>query len=340
MENEVVIVSAVRTPIGKFKGSLKDVPAVSLGAITIKNALERLKVQAKDVSEVIFGQGLQGGCGQNPARQASKAAGLGDEVPAMTVNQVCGSGLRSVAIGYQAIMSGDSKVVVCGGQENMTQAPHFANIRSGLYFGDIPFVDSLMHDGLTDAFHKCKMGVTAENIAEKYHISREDQDKFSLSSHHKAIQATLEGRFKNEIVEIESPEKGAADFIKDEHIRSSLTIEKLSQMKPCFTEGRKIEDCTVTAGNTCGINDGAAAVVMMSSFEANKRQLPSLVKIVSWAQAGVDPLYMGIGPVRAIQLAISKSGWDLASVDLFEINEAFASQSLAVIRELNLDEKK
>lgn len=339
--NEVVIVSAVRTSIGKFKGSFKDIPASKLGSLVLEKVLEKVDVGSEAIDQVIFGQGLQANCGQNPARQASLNAGYGCEIPAITINQVCGSGLRSIAMGYQSIRSGDDKIVVCGGQENMTRAPHCAYLREGLVLGNIAFHDSMMEDGLTDAVHNIKMGVTAENIAERWNISRLDQDEFSLNSHLKAAKAAKEGKFENEIVPVPLDDKG--NYLKnDEHIRGNMTKEKMSRLKPCFTQGREKDkrECTVTPGNSCGINDGAAALLLMSLDEALSRSLKPLVKIVSWSQVGVDPLIMGIGPVKAIQKALEKASWNLEDVDLFEINEAFASQSLAVIRDLGVDENK
>jgi len=338
-----VIVSAVRTPIGKLMGSFKNIPAHELGAAVIKHALSEASVDKCEVSEVIFGQGLQGNCGQNPARQASIAAGLSNEVPAITINQVCGSGLRSIAMGYQAIKCGDDSVVVCGGQENMSLAPHCADLRSGTILGGVQFNDSLMHDGLTDAFSGCKMGVTAENIAQKWNISRKDQDDFSHNSHVKATNAWKSGHFTGEVVPIQlpRPRRGEkTELSEDECYRSNSTVERFASQKPYFTEGRDVEQCTVTAGNSCPINDGAAALVLADANLAKQRNMRPLAKVVSWAQVGVDPQFMGIGPVPAIKAALEKAAWSLDDVDLFEVNEAFASQSLAVVRELNLDMDK
>lgn len=336
MKNDVVIVSALRTAIGNFNGTLSSLPAHKLGAAVIQKVLEQTKVPANDVSEVIMGQILAAGEGQNPARQASMAAGLPKEVPAWIVNQVCGSGLRSVALGAQAIMAGQSNIVICGGQENMSQAPHCAQLRNGCKMGSAEFVDTMISDGLTDIFNKYHMGITAENVAEKYQISRDEQDKFSSDSQNKAEAAQKAGKFKDEIIPVEvTIKKETIQFANDEFIRNGVKTEDLAKLRPAFKK-----DGTVTAGNASGINDGAAAVMLMSREEAEKRGLKILGTIKSFAQAGVDPAIMGTGPIPAVQKALAKAGWAVKDLDLIEANEAFAAQAISVNKELGWDTAK
>lgn len=335
---DVVIVSAVRTPIGSFNGSLSSIPAHDLGSTVIREALRRSKVKPEEVSEVILGQVLTAAQGQNPARQASIHSGIPHSVPAWIVNQLCGSGLRAVALGYQAIRLGDSSIVVAGGQESMSKAPHAVHIRGGVKFGDVPLTDTMMSDGLTDAFNNYHMGCTAENVSKKWGVTREDQDLFALQSQHKCEAARNAGTFNEEIVPVVVPSRqGPVEVKVDEFPRSGSTIEALKKLKPAFlSDGTG----TVTAGNSSGINDGAAALVLMSTETAAARGLQPLARIVSWAHVGVDPALMGTGPIDAIRKVLEKSGWTQNEVDLFEVNEAFASQSLAVVRELKLDPSK
>ncbi|XP_064618436.1 acetyl-CoA acetyltransferase-like [Liolophura sinensis] len=338
MVNEVVIVSAARTPVGSFIGAFSTVPAHDLGAVAVKEALNRAKVKPEDVSEVIMGQVLTGGQGQNPARQASMKAGIPHDVPACGVNMLCGSGLRAVVQGYQAISLGDSKIVVAGGQENMSMAPHCANLRPGVKMGDQTFIDTMMIDGLTDAFNSYHMGITAENVAKQWGISREAQDEFSLQSQLKCEEAQKNGWFDKELVTVNVPVRGGSKEVnKDEYPRSGCTLEGLQKLRSCFI---KDKTGTVTAGNASGINDGAAACVLMSKDEAAQRGVAPLARIVSWAQAGVDPAVMGTGPIPATKKALEKAGWSIGDVDLFEFNEAFAAQSLAVVKDLGADPKK
>ncbi|XP_071493070.1 acetyl-CoA acetyltransferase, cytosolic-like [Diadema antillarum] len=338
MSDPVVIVSAVRTAIGSLNGTLSTIPAHDLGTVVIKEALQRSGVSAGDVSEVFMGQVFTAGQGQNPARQASVNAGIPVEVPATSVNMLCGSGLRTIVLGAQAIMCGDSSIVVAGGQESMSQAPHAAHLRSGLSFGDKPLVDIMVHDGLMDAFNNYHMGITAENLAKKWEISREDQDWFAVSSQHKAEKAQSEGVFAAEIVPVTvKSRKATTEVATDEHPRKGSSLEGMAKLKPCFL---KDGSGTVTAGNASGINDGAAATVLMSLSEAQRRGLTPLAKIVSWGQAGVDPALMGSGPIPAIKKALAKAGWSTQDVDLFELNEAFAAQSLTVVKELGIDTTK
>jgi len=333
----VVITSAVRTPVGSFNGGLSSLPAHKLGEIVIKEALKRAKTEATDVSEVILGQILAAGEGQNPARQASIGAGLPAEVPAWGVNMLCGSGLRAVALGFQAIANGDSKVVVAGGQESMSMAPHCAHLRDGQKMGGLEFVDTMLTDGLMDAFHGYHMGVTAENVASGWQITREMQDEFAAKSQAKAAAAQEAGRFKDEIIPVTiSTRKGDTVVSDDEYIRGGTTVEKLSGLRTAF----KKEEGTVTAGNASGINDGAAAVVMMSEDDAIARGLKPLAKIVSWAQSGVDPSIMGTGPIPASRMALEKAGWSASDLDLVEANEAFAAQACAVNKDLGWDTDK
>ncbi len=335
-QEDIVIVSAVRTAVGSFLGSLAKTPAHALGATVISEALKRANLPAKDVSEVIMGQVLSAAQGQNPARQASMAAGCPCEVPAWGVNQVCGSGLRSVALAAQAIALGDSSIVVAGGQENMSLSPHAAPLRQGIKMGPGQLVDTMVNDGLMDAFNHYHMGITAENIADKWNLSRDEQDDFAVASQNKAEAAQKEGRFDNEIVEVElKTRKGTSLFNKDEYIRLGARRDDLSALRPAFRK-----DGTVTAGNASGLNDGAAALVLMSRAQAERRGLTILARVAAWAHAGVDPEIMGSGPVPASRKALEKAGWSINDLDLVEANEAFAAQALCVNRELGLDPEK
>ena len=333
----IVIASAVRTPIGKLGGGLSSLPAHELGQRVIAEVLRRAQIEPKDVSEVILGQVLTAGCGQNPARQAARNAGLPDAVPAFGINQVCGSGLRAVALGYQALRLGEADIVVSGGQESMSQAPHLAHLRTGTKMGDVALIDSMIRDGLWDAFNDYHMGITAENVAAHWKISREEQDAFAARSQQRAAAAQAAGRFAEEIVPVEIPHpKKPVIVTHDEAIRSATTLEVLTKLRPAFqpTGG------TVTAGNASGVNDGAAAVLLLREDEAKKRGIEPLARIVSWATTGVDPALMGIGPVSATRLALSRAGWKLDQVDLIEANEAFAAQSCAVGQELGWDSER
>lgn len=333
---DVVIVAAARTPIGSFNGALSSLPAHALGKVAIQAALERAKVEPGEVSEVIMGQILTAGQGQNPARQASVAAGIPVEVPAYGVNILCGSGLKSVALAYQAIKNGDSTIVVAGGQESMSRAPHVAHLRDGTKMGTVEFLDSMLKDGLWDAFHGYHMGNTAENVAQKWQITREDQDRFACASQNKAEAAIKAGKFKDEIAPVTvSTRKGDVVVDTDEYPRFGTTLEALQKLRPAFAK-----DGTVTAGNASGINDGAAALVVMSAKEAERRGLTPLARIVSWAQAGVDPAIMGTGPIPASRKALEKAGWKVDDLDLVEANEAFAAQAIAVNRDLGWDPDK
>jgi acetyl-CoA C-acetyltransferase len=334
--SEIVIASAARTPVGTFNGGLSSVPAHQLGQVAIQASLERAGVEPREVSEVIMGQILTAGQGQNPARQASIAAGVPVEVPAWGVNQLCGSGLRSVALGFQAIRQGDSRIVVAGGQESMSQAPHAAYLRGGQKMGDLNLVDTMIKDGLWDAFHGYHMGNTAENVAEKYQITREQQDAFAVASQNKAEAAIKAGRFKDEIVPVTiKGRKGDTVVDTDEHPRMGATLDSVAKLRPAFAK-----DGTVTAGNASGINDGAAAVVLMSAEEAARRGLKPLARIVSWAHAGVDPAIMGTGPIPASRKALERAGWSIDDLDLVEANEAFAAQACAVNKDLGWDPEK
>lgn len=333
---DVVIVSAFRTAIGNLNGTLAGLPAHKLGEAVIRKTLESTKVKPDEVSEVIMGQVLACGAGQNPARQASMAAGIPKEVPAWIINQVCGSGLRSIAQGYQAIASGSSKIVIAGGQESMSQCPHAVNIRTGYKMGNAPLVDVMINDGLTDVFSQTHMGITAENIAEKFNITREDQDKFSTESQNKAEAAKKAGKFTDEIVPIKVQiKKDEVTFAQDEFIRDGVKLEDLGKLKPAFKK-----EGTVTAGNASGINDGAAVVMMMTREEAEKRGLPVLARIKSFAQAGVDPAIMGTGPIPASRKALEMAGWKISDLDLIEANEAFAAQAVCVNKEMGWDTAK
>jgi acetyl-CoA C-acetyltransferase len=333
---EVVIVSAARTPVGSFNGALSSVPAHELGEVAIRAALERASVDAADVSEVIMGQILSAGEGQNPARQASIGAGLPVEVPAWGVNMLCGSGLRSVALGFQAVAEGDSAVVVAGGQESMSQAPHVMHLRNGTKMGNAQMIDTMITDGLWDAFNGYHMGNTAENVASKWQITREQQDTFAVASQNKAEAAQKAGKFADEITPVTiKTRKGETVVSDDEYIRHGATLESISGMRPAFDK-----EGTVTAANASGINDGAAALVLMSAKEAEKRGLKPLATIKSWAQAGVDPSIMGSGPIPASRKALEKAGWTADDLDLVEANEAFAAQACAVNKDLGWDTDK
>ena len=338
MSNEVVIVSAVRSAIGSFLGSLKDIPAVDMGATVIKEALKRAGVEAKDVDEVIMGNVLQAGLGQNPARQAAIKAGLPETVPAMTINKVCGSGLKAVHLARQAIVSGDAEIIVAGGMENMSQAPYLLKDgREGFKMGDKSIVDSMISDGLWCAFNDYHMGQTAENLCDRYEITREEQDEFAAHSQQKAAAAIEAGKFKGEIVAIEIPQRkgDAVIFDTDEYVRASSTAEKLAKLRPAFKR-----DGSVTAGNASGINDGAAALVIMSKNKADELGLTPLATIAANAGAGVDPAVMGLGPVQAVKNALTRADMKLADIDLVEANEAFAAQSIAVDKELGFNQEK
>ena len=329
----VVIAAARRTPIGSLNGALAPLAAHELGAVAIGAALGDAGVGASEVDEVILGQVLSAGQGMNPARQAGRMAGLPDAAPAAGINQVCGSGLRAVALAAQQIQTGAASVVVAGGQESMTNAPHVVQVRQGRKLGDLTLRDTVMSEGLSDAFYGYPMGATAENVARQYQVSREAQDDFALASQQKAAAAAENGRFAAEIVPVEVPSrKGTLRIESDEYIRFDASREAMAKLKPAFAEGG-----TVTAGNASGINDGAAAVVLMAEAEAARRGIVPLARIVSWAHAGVDPQLMGIGPIPASRKALERAGWSVGDVELWEINEAFAAQSLAVIQDLGLD---
>jgi acetyl-CoA C-acetyltransferase len=333
---DVVIVSAARTAIGAFNGGLARLPAHELGAIVIQEALARAGVEPGEVSDVVMGQVLTAGQGQNPARQAGIKAGLGIETPAITINQVCGSGLRAAAMGFQAIRSGDARVVVAGGQESMSQSPHCAHLRNGQKMGELALMDTMLKDGLWDAFHGYHMGQTAENIAARWQITREDQDVFAVESQNRAEAAQKAGRFVDEIAPVTiKGRKGDTVVDKDEYIRHGATLDSLAGLKPAFNK-----EGSVTAGNASGLNDGAAALVLMSAADAGKRGLTPLARIASWAQAGVDPAIMGTGPIPASRRALERAGWSIGDIDLVESNEAFAAQSLCVVRDLGLDPAK
>lgn len=335
---EVVIASAVRTPIGTFGGSFKNVSAVDLGTVAVKEAINRAGIKASDVDELIFGNVLQAGLGQNVARQVSIAAGIPVEVPSFTVNKVCGSGLKSVTLAAQAIMAGESDVIVAGGTENMSQAPYILkDARWGQRMGDGKLVDYMIADGLWDIFNDCHMGITAENVAERWNITREEQDEFALTSQLRAEKAIKSGRFKDEIVPIEVPQRKKPPIVvdTDEHPRFGSTIEGLAKLRPAFKK-----DGTVTAGNASGINDSAAALVIMSKEKAEELGIKPLATIVSYAAAGVDPAIMGTGPIPATRKALKKANLSIGDIELVEANEAFAAQSLAVVKELGLDTEK
>ncbi len=329
---DVVIVEAVRTPIGTYNGSLKDIRAHQLGSIVINEVLKRSNVNPDEVDEIIMGQVLTAGMGQNPARQAAINAGIPVSKPAYIVNQVCGSGLRAIISGFQSIKLGDSKIVISGGQENMSIAPQIALKENEKKNSENKFLDVMMNDGLLDAFNNYHMGVTAENVAKKFNISREEQDEFALNSQKKTLAAIKSNNFEKEIIEVNL---NGNTLKLDEHPRNNLTLKDLQKLKTVFQENG-----TVTAGNSSGINDGAASLMLLSLEESEKKSLEALARIVSWASVGVDPSLMGLGPIGAIKEAVKKANWKLEDIDLFEINEAFAAQTIAVIRELNIDISK
>ena len=336
MSKSVVITSAARTAVGSLGKTLKNIPSEELGSVVIKEVIKRSNIKSSDIDETIMGQVLTGGAGQNPARQAAMRSGIPKEKPAYIVNQVCGSGLRSIASGFQSIKLGDSNIVIAGGQENMSLAPHAIHLRDGKKIGDTELVDTMIKDGLWDAFHGYHMGVTAENVATKFQVTRQEQDKFALKSQEKALKAIKENKFKDEITNFKIKSKKAEiDFNKDEHPRDGINLEGLTRLKPVFQK-----DGTVTAGNASGINDGAAAVTLMSDEEAKKRNLKKLVTIKSWASCGVEPALMGTGPIPATKKALDLAGWKIDDVDLFEVNEAFAAQSIAVLKTLGIPDEK
>jgi len=335
-KNEVIISSCSRTAVGSLGKTLKNIKSNDLGASVISNQIIMSNLKPENIDEVIMGQVLTGGTGQNPARQAALKSGIPKEKPAYLVNQVCGSGIRSVVSGVQSIQSGDSKIVISGGQESMSLAPHAIHLRDGKKLGDAEINDTMIKDGLWDAFHGYHMGVTAENVAEKFQVTREEQDKFALLSQEKALKAQKENKFKDEIINFKIKlGKSEIEFNKDEHTREGINLEALSRLKPVFRKNG-----TVTAGNASGLNDGAAAVTLMSKDEAEKRSIQKLVSIKSWASCGVDPALMGTGPIPSSKKALELAGWDIKDVDLFEINEAFAAQSIAVLKTLSIPEEK
>ncbi len=329
----IVIAAAGRTAVGSFNGAFANVPAHELGAAAVKGALARAGVEAAEVDEVILGQVLPAGEGQNPARQAAMKAGVPKEATAWGVNQLCGSGLRAVALGMQQIALGDAKIIVAGGQESMSMAPHCAHLRGGVKMGDFKMIDTMIKDGLTDAFYGYHMGITAENIARQWQLSREEQDQFAVSSQNKAEAAQNAGRFKDEIIPyIIQTRKGDVTVENDEYIRAGATLDSMAKLRPAFDK-----EGTVTAGNASGLNDGAAAAVLMTEAEAARRGITPMVRIVSWATAGVDPQIMGTGPIPASRKALEKAGWKVGDLDLIEANEAFAAQSCAVVKDLGFD---
>ena len=331
--SDVVIVSAARTPVGSFNGSFSNMSAADLGTIAIKEAINRAKIKTSDVSQVIMGQVLTASCGQNPARQASINAGIPNEVTALTINQVCGSGIRSIALGLESIISNQSEIVVAGGQENMSQAPHCFHLRQTGNMGDAEMIDSMIKDGIWDIFNGYHMGVTAENVAEKWQITREEQDAFAANSQNKAEEAQNTGKFVDEIASVlVKNRKGETAVDIDEYPRSGTTVESLAKLRPAFDKSG-----TVTAGNASGINDGAAVVVLMNADEAKKRNINPMARIVSWATAGVEPAVMGSGPIPACRKALERAGWGIEDVELVEANEAFAAQAIAVNRDLGWD---
>ena len=334
--DDVVITSALRTPIGTYKGSLKDLSADKLGALAIKEAVHKSNLKSEEIDEVIMGHVLTSGLGQNPARQASIHAGIPVSKPAHIVNQVCGSGLRSIVSGFQSIKLEANKIIVSGGQENMSRAPHSLFYRENKKLDESKLIDTMINDGLTDSFNYYHMGVTAENVAEKFEISRDEQDDFALNSQKKTQDALKRKKFQDEIIKLQiNKEKENLIFEKDEHPRNNLNINDLKKLKTVFKENG-----TVTPGNSSGINDGAAATVLMTRKKAEHKSIEPLVKIVSWASCGVEPSLMGLGPIPTVQEALNKAGWNIDDVDLFEINEAFAAQSIAVIKELKIPAEK
>ena len=336
MAEDIVIVGAARTPVGAFNGAFGSLPAHELGQVAVKAALERAGIEGKRVSEVVLGQILTAGEGQNPARQASIGAGIPVESPAWTVNQLCGSGLRAVALGYQAILNGDSDVVVAGGQESMSMAPHCQHLRSGVKMGNFEMIDTMIKDGLWDAFNGYHMGMTAENVAKQWQITRQQQDEFAVGSQNKAEAAMKSGRFKDEIVPVTvKSRKGDIIVDTDEYPKAGVTMDGIGKLRPAFAK-----DGSVTAANASGINDGAAAVVLMKASDAAKEGKKILGRIVSWAHAGVDPAIMGTGPIPASRAALKKAGWNVGDLDLIEANEAFAAQACAVNKDLGWDTSK
>ena len=334
--DDVVITSALRTPIGTYKGSLKDVSADKLGALTIKEVIHKSNLKPNQIDEVIMGHVLTSGLGQNPARQASIHAGIPVSKPAHIINQVCGSGLRSIVSGFQSIKLEENKIIVSGGQENMSRAPHSLFYRENKKLDESKLVDTMINDGLTDSFNHYHMGVTAENVAEKFEISRDEQDSFALNSQKKAQDAIGQKKFKDEIIKLQiNNNKENLIFENDEHPRNNLIIDDLKKLKTVFKENG-----TVTPGNSSGINDGAAATVLMTRKQAEHKSIEPLVKVVSWASCGVEPSLMGLGPIPAVKEALNKADWNINDVDLFEINEAFAAQSIAVIKELKIPAEK
>ena len=335
-KKSVVITSAVRTAIGSLGGTLKNIPAYKLGSSVISSAIKKSNLKPSEIDEVIMGHVLTGGAGQNPARQAAIESKLPKEIPSYVVNQVCGSGLRSIASGYHSILSDNSNIVIAGGQESMSQAPHVVHLRNGKKLGDTELVDSMIKDGLWDAFNGYHMGITAENVAQQFQVTRKDQDKFAFDSQSKALKAQKENKFDDEIVPYEIElKKGNTTFNKDEHPRETTSFDTLSRLRGAFKK-----DGTVTAGNASGINDGAAAVILMSKEEAEKRGLKPLAEIKSWASCGVDPSIMGTGPIPSSKKALEIAGWSSKDLDLIEANEAFAAQSCAVVKELSLPMEK
>ena len=333
---DVFITSAIRTGVGSFSGSLSSLQAHDLGKVVIKDSLKKSSVESSEVDEVIFGQVLSAGTGQNPARQASMNAGIDKETPAYVVNQVCGSGLRTVALGFQSIKNQDANIVIAGGQESMSQSPHCMHLRSGTKMGDTKMIDTMIKDGLWDAFNGYHMGTTAENVAEQFQITREQQDAFAYNSQLKASKAKAEGLFKDEITPVEIvTKKETIVFDQDEYIKDNVQLEKLASLRPAFSK-----DGSVTAANASGINDGAAALTLMNEVEMTKRNLEPLGRIVSWASVGVDPSIMGTGPIPSVRRALDKAGWNINDLDLIESNEAFAAQSCAVNKDLGWDPSK
>ena len=335
-DNAIVIVSAARTPVGSFNGALSSLPAHELGKTAIKAAMARAKLEGGDVDEVIMGQILGAGAGQNPARQASIGAGIPVDSPAWGINQLCGSGLRAVALGYQQVLEGSAKIVIAGGMESMSQAPHVLHLREGTKMGDAKMIDTMIKDGLWDAFNGYHMGNTAENVARQWQITRDEQDRFAVASQNKAEAAKKSGKFKDEITPVTiKTRKGDVVVAEDEYIRDGATLDAMTKLRPAFEK-----DGTVTAGNASGINDGAAAVVLMTAAEARRRGLKPLARIVSWANAGVDPSIMGTGPIPASKKALEKAGWKVGDLDLIEANEAFAAQACAVNKGMGWDTEK
>ena len=336
MSNSVVITSATRTAVASLGKTLKNIPSYELGSKVISESIKKSKINKDEVDEIIMGQVLTGGAGQNPARQAAIKSGIPKEKPAYIVNQVCGSGIRSVVSGFQSIKSEDTKIIIAGGQESMSLAPHAINLRDGKKLGDANMIDTMIKDGLWDAFNGYHMGITAENVATKFQITRKEQDKFAFNSQEKALRAQNENKFNDEIVNFKIKlNNSEVDFKKDEHPREGISLEALTRLKPIFQKNG-----TVTAGNASGINDGAAAVTLMSDAEAKKRNLQKLVTIKSWASCGVDPKLMGTGPIPSTKKALELAGWSIKDIDLFEINEAFAAQSIAVLKTLAIPEEK